>query len=159
MVYAAFWYNGCLELIAIERDPLAVKEGYSARSYIQALEDGLVLIYKPLDIYQIDNALIYILNLIKEWLKTHGVQTLDFPLYSPNLNLIKYLQLALKRKILKLYPELKQMGQSKEDLERLIEACKEAWLAINQGLMRRLIDSMDRRLEAVKKAHGWQTKY
>jgi hypothetical protein len=51
------------------------------------------------------------------------------------------------------------MGQSKKDLERLIKACKEAWLAIDQGLMRRLIDSMDRRLEAVKKAHGWQTKY
>jgi len=36
------------------------------------------------------------------------------------------------------------MGQSKEDLERLIKACKEAWLAIDQGLMRRLIDSMDK---------------
>jgi len=51
------------------------------------------------------------------------------------------------------------MGQSKEDLERLIEAYKEAWLAIDQGLIRWLIDSMDQRLEAVKKARGWQTKY
>ena len=30
MVYAAFWYNGHSELIAMERDPLAAKEGYSA---------------------------------------------------------------------------------------------------------------------------------
>ena len=51
------------------------------------------------------------------------------------------------------------MGQSKEDLKRLIKACKEVWLALDQGLMRHLIDSMDQRLEAVKKAHGWQTKY
>ena len=51
------------------------------------------------------------------------------------------------------------MGQNKDHLERLIKACKEAWLAINQGLMRWLINSIDRRLEAVKKAHGWQTKY
>jgi len=29
MVYAYFWYNGRLELIAIERDTLVVKEGYS----------------------------------------------------------------------------------------------------------------------------------
>ena len=64
-------------------------------------------------------------------METHGVWTLDFPLYSPDLNPIKHLWLALKRKILKLYPELEQMGQSKEDLERLIEACKEAWLAID----------------------------
>jgi len=34
MVYAYFWYNGYLELIAMERDPLALKEGYSAQSYI-----------------------------------------------------------------------------------------------------------------------------
>ena len=51
MVYAYFWYNGRSELIAIERDPLALKEGYSAWSYIWALEDGLMLIYKPLNIY------------------------------------------------------------------------------------------------------------
>ena len=51
IVYAYFWYNSRLELIAIERDPLAAKEGYSARSYVWALEDGLMPIYKPLDIY------------------------------------------------------------------------------------------------------------
>ena len=51
------------------------------------------------------------------------------------------------------------MGQSKKDLERLIEACKEAWLAHDQGLMRRLIDSIGKRLKAVRKAYSWQTKY
>jgi len=73
MVYAYFWYDGCLELIAIERDPLVVKEGYSAQSYIWALEDGLIPIYKPLDIYQMDNTPIYASNLVKEWLETHSV--------------------------------------------------------------------------------------
>ncbi|OCK95446.1 uncharacterized protein K441DRAFT_658869 [Cenococcum geophilum 1.58] len=112
-------YDGRSELITIERDVLARKDGYSARSYIWALEE-----------------------------ETHGVWTLDFPPYSPDLNPIEHLWLALKRKILELYPELEQMGQSKEDLERLIKACKEAWLAIDQGLMRRLIDT-----------RGWQTRY
>jgi len=51
------------------------------------------------------------------------------------------------------------MGQSKEDLERLIKACKEAWMALDQRLMRRLIDSIEQRLRAVRKADGWQTKY
>jgi len=143
MIYATFWYNGRSDLIAIKRDVLAQKEGYSARSYIWALEESLIPIYKPLDIYQMDNALIYMSNLVKEWLKTHNVWALDFPLYSHNLNPIKRLWLALKRKILKLYLELKQIGQSKENLKRLIKACKEAWLALNQGLMQRLIDSID----------------
>ena len=73
MIYAYFWYNGRLELIAMERDRSAVKEGYSARSYIWALEEGLIPIYKSLDIYQIGNALIYTLNLVRKWLETHGV--------------------------------------------------------------------------------------
>ena len=51
MIYAAFWYDGRTELIAMERDALARKEGYSARSYIWALEEGLMPVYKPLDIY------------------------------------------------------------------------------------------------------------
>jgi len=51
------------------------------------------------------------------------------------------------------------MGQSQDNLERLIEACKEAWMTLDQGLMWRLIDSMERRLKAVRKAYGWQTKY
>jgi len=46
------------------------------------------------------------------------------------------------------------MGQSKEDLERLIKAYKEAWMALNQRLMRRLIDSMERRLKVGRKAKG-----
>ena len=64
-------------------------------------------IYEPLDIYQMDNAPIHMSNLVKMWLETHGVWTLDFPPYSPDLNPIEHLWLALKRKILKLYLELK----------------------------------------------------
>ena len=88
-------------------------------------------IYEPLDIYQMDNALIHISNLIKERLETHGIWTLDFPPYSPDLNPIEHLWRALKRKILELHLELKQMGQSQEDLNYLIKAYKEAWMALN----------------------------
>jgi len=101
-----------------------------------------------------DNAPIHTSNLVKGWLETHGVWTLDFPPYSPDLNPIEHLWLALKRKVLKLHPELIQMGQSMEDLECLIEACKEAWMALDQCLMRRLVDSMEQRLKAVRKAEG-----
>ena len=106
-----------------------------------------------------DNAPIHISKLVKKWLETHSVWTLDFPPYSPDLNPIEHLWRALKRKILELHPELEQMGQSQEDLDYLIEVCKEAWMALDQRLMRHLIDSMEQRLKAVRKAEGWQTKY
>jgi len=143
----------------MERDPLARKHGYSARSYVWALEEGLIPIYEPLNIYQMDNAPIHNSNLIKEWLKTHGVWTLEFPPYSPDLNPIKNLWWALKKKVIKLHLELERMGHSRKDLDLLIEACKEAWMALNQGLLQSLIDSIEKRLRAVRKAHGWQTKY
>jgi hypothetical protein len=44
----------------MERDPSAKKYGYSRHSYMWALEEGLVPIYKPDDIFQHNNAPIHI---------------------------------------------------------------------------------------------------
>jgi hypothetical protein len=57
----------------MERDPSAAKEGYSAQSYIWALEDGLIPIYELLDIYQMDNTPIHTSKLVREWLERHSV--------------------------------------------------------------------------------------
>jgi hypothetical protein len=51
------------------------------------------------------------------------------------------------------------MGDSVADWKALCEAIKEAWWALPQSLFRKLIESMPRRLEAVRHAKGWQTKY
>jgi hypothetical protein len=51
------------------------------------------------------------------------------------------------------------MGNSESDWDALKEAIKEAWLAIPNWLIKKLIESMPRRLAAVRKAKGWQTKY
>jgi hypothetical protein len=41
----------------------------------------------------------------------------------------------------------------------LIAACKEAWLALPQELLNKLVMSMKKRFETVRKAKGWYTKY
>ena len=89
----------------------------------------------------------------------HGIWTLEWPPYSPDLNPIEHLWWALKKLVLKLHPELITMGNSKSDWKALCKALKKAWRKIPDSLIRKLIHSMPRRLGAVRKAKGWQTKY
>ena len=59
----------------------------------------------------------------------------------------------------KLYPKFDELGESAEEWSQFCKALKEAWLAILDKLIRKLIYSMPRWLEAVKQAKGYQTKY
>jgi hypothetical protein len=59
--------------------------------------------------------------------------------------------------VYELHPELDIMGSAESDWQALHNALKEAWHAIPDLLVKKLISSMPRRLEAVRKAKGWQT--
>jgi hypothetical protein len=69
MVWAAFSYNGRSELVIMERDPSASRSGYSCHSYMGALEECLVPLYEPGNIFQQDNAPIE----VQEWLEKDGI--------------------------------------------------------------------------------------
>jgi hypothetical protein len=51
------------------------------------------------------------------------------------------------------------MSQREVECRRFIECAQSAWLAIPQDTIRKLFDSMPRRLVVVRKAKGWQTNY
>jgi hypothetical protein len=89
----------------------------------------------------------------------NGISTMEWPAYSPDLNPIEHLWYHLKKKAIKMHPELSEMGHSSDDLEALIAASKEAWLALPQELLDTLVMSVEKRLKAVRKAKGWYTKY
>ena len=57
------------------------------------------------------------------------------------------------------YLELVLGGKSEDDWQALGRAIVEAWEAIPQGTIDRLILSMPKRCEAVRKAKGWHIKY
>lgn len=84
---------------------------------------------------------------------------MEWPPYLPDLNLIEHMWWALKKLVHKLYPELITIGSSEEDWEQLRAALKEAWRRIPNSLISALITSMPRRLAAVRRARGYQTKY
>ena len=56
-------------------------------------------------------------------------------------------------------PNLYYKGKSEEDWAALGKAIVEAWEAIPQSQIDRLIGSMQKRCKAVIKANGWHTKY
>jgi hypothetical protein len=66
---------------------------------------------------------------------------------------------ALKRMLHKLYPDIDKLGDSQEDLDYLCKCMKEAWRKIPNSLILRLITTMPHRMDALRHAKGWQTKY
>lgn len=96
MVWAAISLEIKTPLIFMVRDEENKNHGYTARSYISALEDGLLPIYQPGQPFQQDNAYIHISKMTKEWLEEHGIWVIDWPPCSPDLNNIEYLWRALK---------------------------------------------------------------
>jgi transposase len=143
----------------MERDPNAPRGGYSADSYCSALEEGLLPSYKPGERFMQDNAPIHTAQSTGEFLMNHGIWTIDFPPYSPDLNPIEHLWWALKQLLQKHYPHLSTRGRGQDEWDQFCEALKDCWCRIPTSLIRRLILSMPRRIRACECARGYQTKY
>jgi hypothetical protein len=54
---------------------------------------------------------------------------------------------------------LELKGESQEVKDRFLAALQEGWEALPEELFENLVESMERRVEAVRKAKGWYTKY
>jgi transposase len=143
----------------MKRDTASPHNGYSAKSYIQALEEGLLRNYQRGDLFQQDNARIHTARITREWLQRHHINVVNFPPYSPDLNPIEHMWWALKRTLHRLHPEMATIGDSAEEWDQFCDALKEAWRKIPDSLIRKLIFSMPHRLQALRRAHGYQTKY
>lgn len=159
MVWAAIYDTGRSELIIMERDPTAPRGGYSAKSYQNALEAGLLPIYNNSRRFQQDNARIHNFGGTPEWLQLHGIEYIDWPPDSPDLNPIEHVWKALKGKLTEICPELCELRNNETSRSLLAEKLALAWRAVSQELILDLIRSLPRRLKAVIRARGWYTKY
>ena len=82
----------------------------------------------------------------------HGVDSIDWPPQSPDLNLIEALWADMET-------ELGQIHEWAEDVDSLVLMLQAAWDSITPERLSRLIASMPRRLAAVIAAGGNATKY
>ena len=164
MVWACFWGNprggiGRSELYILDRDFESKKHGYSARSYLEVLEDQIHKCWEPGLRFMQDNASIHTAKEVRQWFQDLAIPVVDWPPYSPDLNPIEHVWIHLKKMVLEMHPELEGMGAGKDAIAALESALKEAWNALPDSLFESLIESMPRRVAAVIAAEGWHTKY
>jgi transposase len=127
---------------------------------LEVLEDQLPRYWEPDLIFMQDNASIHTSRAVRQWFRDMGIPLLDWPPYSPDLNLIEQVWFHLKKKVLELYPELEfATRKTEDDLLKLEQALIEAWDALPTSLFESLVKSMPRRVMACYKAKGWYTKY
>ena len=83
----------------------------------------------------------------------HGIYPIEWPPYSPDLNLIETLWNKMKDWLGARYPE------QKVSYDQPHKQVQEAWEAIDEEVLEGLLNSMPARCEAVIKAEGMYTKY
>lgn len=160
MVWAAFWGIGQSDLYGLDRDFESQKHGYSANSYIKVLEENLLGIWEPGLVFMHDNAPIHTAKKTMNWLQDMGIEVMDWPPYSPDLNPIEHLWFRLKELVYTVRPDIEDIQGSEDTIQKtLLAALEEAWTLMDRVYMDQLIESMPHRVQAVIEAGGWYTKY
>ena len=100
-------------------------------------------------IFQQDNAPVHKLKIIGNFFQENEREVLEWPAYSPYLNLIENLWAILKQ----------QLRKQTVFLENLEEKMYEIWNEIDANVVRNLYENSTNRLLDVQKAKGVMTRY
>lgn len=99
-----------------------------------------------------DNARPHTARIVHDYLEEVGIELMQWPARSPDLNPIEHAWDELQRCV-------KGRNPPPITLPELIQALVEEWEGIPQHRLRNLVYSMPNRLEAVRRARGGNTKY
>ena len=151
MVWGCMGWNGVGQLAEVEGT-------MDADQYVSILEDHMLPSLQesgiPLErlIFQQDNDPKHTSKKAKKWMEDNQITLLDWPAQSPDLSPIEHLWTHVKNK-------LKEYETPPKGVWDLWERAAEKWGEIPPEVCQNLIESVPRRLEAVIKAKGGNTKY
>ena len=144
-------------------DTESARGGVISYVILDCIKENLPTICQPGSIYAQDNASTHTAHIVKDWLSNwaeeNGITVVEWPPYSPDLNPIENLWKLLKAAIIKQYPALATLPKSATSLMALVRAAIGCWEELKEELLQKLVESMDRRMEAVILANGWYTTY
>jgi transposase len=124
------------------------------------MKEILPIIYKLGLTFMQDNAPIHVLNESKQWFADNGIKLLDWPPYSPDLNPIENLWFPLKEGVYGFNLDIENVSRGNDMVITILGSAAEAsWDQLSPILIKNCIESMKRRLEAVREAGGWYTGY
>lgn len=149
MVWGAITYYGTIELVFVS----SKMNGNGYKSILESVFPILNDIFGPLPwILQQDNAPIHNARVVKSFISSQNVQLLNWPPYSPDLNIIENVWGWLTRKVY-------EGGRQYNNKESLIEAIKDAWTEISLDYLMSLYRSMKDRIFEVISMNGGNTHY
>jgi transposase len=151
MVWGCMGWNGVGELAEVEGR-------MDADQYVEILDNHLLpsLADSGIDedehIFQQDNDPKHTSRKARNWMEENNIMLLDWPPQSPDLNPIEHLWQHIKMQLAKHETPAKGVWE-------IWERVAEVWNNIELEVCQNLIESMPRRVEAVIKAKGGNTKY
>lgn len=150
MVWGGICLNGHTDLVVLDRGSITgmryVEEVLHpvVRLFHGAIGENFLLMH--------DNARPHIATVVREYLESLGIEAMDWPARSPDLNPIEHAWDMLGRRIQRRQP-------APTTVRELEVALVEEWESIPQDSFRILIQSMPRRLQECIQARGGHTSY
>ncbi len=103
-------------------------------------------------IFQQDNARVHTTRKVMEFFEKENITVLPWPANSPDLNLIEHVWAYMKRK-------LDEDPVAPKNKNELWERVQKIWTELLNGFLQKLYESMPKRMQAVIRNKGRNTKY